>query len=56
MKTTVINIRDAPKGWMHDSRYTYIGRAGAGFDGKWGNPIVLIEKFWNQSEEWDYYV
>ena len=41
MKTTVINIRDAPKGWMHDPRYTYIGRAGAGFDGKWGNPIIL---------------
>lgn len=39
--TTVINIKDAPEGWMHDSKYVYIGRAGAGFAGTWGNPYVL---------------
>lgn len=41
MKTTVINIRDAPRGWMDDPKYTYIGRAGAGFSGEWGNPYVI---------------
>lgn len=41
MKTTVINIRDAPKGWETNPSYTYIGRAGKEFDGKWGNPFTL---------------
>lgn len=41
MTTTVIHIRDAPKGWETNPQYTYIGRAGKGFDGKWGNPFPL---------------
>lgn len=39
--TTVINMKEAPYGWMDDPKYVYIGRVGAGFDGIWGNPIVL---------------
>jgi len=52
--TTVINIKDAPQGWMSDPKYVYIGRERAGrvdpeiplsrqtvVTGKWGNPIVL---------------
>src|SRR5688572_20605095 len=48
--THVINIKDAPKGWMHDPKYHYIGRirgdqsyeeAERGFDGRWGNPFIL---------------
>lgn len=38
MLTTVINIRSAPRGWERDARYVYIGRAGRGFPGTWGNP------------------
>ena len=37
VKTTVINIKDAPPGWETNPQYVYIGRAGKGFDGKWGN-------------------
>ena len=33
MKTSIINIRKNPKGFD-----TYIGRAGMGFSGKFGNP------------------
>lgn len=35
----VINIKDAPVGWEDDDRYVYIGRKGAGFDGRFGNPF-----------------
>jgi len=35
----VINIRDAPKGWRDDPSYVYIGRAGRGMDGYFGNPF-----------------
>lgn len=39
--TTVINIRAAPRGWEKNPKYAYIGRAGHGFDGYFGNPIPL---------------
>lgn len=41
--TQVINIREAPKGWRTDPQYVYIGRAGKGLTGEWGNPIRLTE-------------
>lgn len=39
--TKVINLRDAPRGWEHDPNYVYIGRAGRGHDGYFGNPFRL---------------
>jgi hypothetical protein len=39
--TPTINIKDAPKGWMYDPNYVYIGRAGKGHDGYYGNPFAL---------------
>lgn len=48
--TKVVNIRDAPRGWMHDEAYVYVGRerfdlsyedAERGFDGRFGNPYIL---------------
>lgn len=36
--TEVINIRSAPSGWKTNPQYVYIGRAGHGFDGYFGNP------------------
>ena len=36
--TSVINIRNAPLGWEKDPAFVYIGRAGRGFEGPWGNP------------------
>lgn len=41
MRTTVINIRTAPDGWQRDSNFVYIGRAGKGFSGYFGNPMPL---------------
>lgn len=38
MKTTVINIRDAPPGWETNPNYVYVGRPGRGLSGQWGNP------------------
>ena len=44
MTTTVINIRDAPKGWQKDPTYVYIGRwhssqkYGSLGSSKWRNP------------------
>jgi len=38
----VINIRDAPPGWDNSPEYQYIGRAGHGFDGYFGNPFRLL--------------
>ena len=35
----LLNISKAPKNWLEDSRYAYIGRAGNGLPGKYGNPI-----------------
>jgi hypothetical protein len=37
----VINIKYAPVGWKNDPRYVYIGRAGHGLGGEFGNPIAL---------------
>jgi len=42
--TEVINIRNAPYGWEDDENYVYIGRAGHGHDGYFGNPIKLNGK------------
>lgn len=36
--TTVANIRHLPPAWRSDPRYVYIGRAGRGFSGEYGNP------------------
>lgn len=48
--TTVVNVRDLPRDWLHDERYAYVGRerwdhsyeeAERGFDGRFGNIYVL---------------
>lgn len=39
--TQVINIRYAPNGWQSNPDYVYIGRAGKGQDGYFGNPFRL---------------
>lgn len=39
--TSVINIKDAPVDWKKNPEYLYIGRAGKGLGGKWGNPFKL---------------
>ena len=36
MKTTVIHIRNAPRGWQTDPLFVYIGRPSA-----WGNPYHI---------------
>jgi hypothetical protein len=41
MLTSVANIRSLPPGWERDRRFVYVGRAGHGFDGTWGNPFVV---------------
>lgn len=41
VKTTVINIKDAPANWQSDPQYVYIGRPGKGLTGPWGNPHVV---------------
>lgn len=41
MFTKVIHIKDAPKGWQSDPEYVYIGRAGKGMNGYFGNPFPL---------------
>jgi len=38
MKTKVIHIKDAPKNWRSNPDYVYIGRAGKGLSGYFGNP------------------
>lgn len=40
METKVINIKDAPSGWKDDPNYVYIGRAGHGLTGYFGNPFT----------------
>jgi len=42
--TVVIHIRNAPMGWETNPQYVYIGRAGHGLDGYYGNPILTYEK------------
>ena len=37
--TEVIHIRFAPKDWMNNPNYVYIGRSGKGLDGYFGNPF-----------------
>ena len=41
MITTVINIKNAPIGWINNPDYVYIGRAGKGLTGYFGNPTTL---------------
>lgn len=38
IKPVVIHISRAPVGWEGDPTYVYIGRAGRGHDGYFGNP------------------
>lgn len=38
--TKVINIRKAPKDWILDDNYVYIGRPGMGATGIFGNPVI----------------
>lgn len=39
--TKTINIRNAPANWQTNYNYVYIGRAGKGLSGYFGNPIVV---------------
>ena len=39
--TEVVNLYHLNKGWEQDSEYVYIGRAGKGQSGYFGNPIAL---------------
>lgn len=41
MSTSVIHIRQTPSNWQSDPQYVYIGRAGKGQDGYFGNPFPL---------------
>lgn len=38
MKTKVIHVRDAPRGWRFNREYVFIGRPS-----KWGNPFKVSE-------------
>lgn len=51
MKTTVINIRNAPPGWQSDPDYVYIGRAGKGLSGDYGNPH-FVDRFCSLCQCW----
>ncbi len=37
----VVNIRDLPGDWEHDTNIVYIGRRGRGHDGYFGNPFRI---------------
>src|ERR1700681_4221786 len=39
--TKVIHIKDTPKGYKTNNQYVYIGRAGKGESGYFGNPFSL---------------
>lgn len=39
--TKVVNIRALPADWDRNAEYVYIGRAGKGQNGPFGNPIAL---------------
>ena len=41
MPNRLVNIRYAPSNWQANPDYVYIGRAGKGQDGYFGNPFVL---------------
>lgn len=66
MNTKVIHIKDAVSGWQNHSDYVYIGRAGKGLSGYFGNPHKVgrctvcnvdhsqgeaAEKFWTEAEQ-----
>ena len=38
----VVNLRTLPPDWAVDPNYIYIGRAGHGLSGSWGNPITPL--------------
>jgi hypothetical protein len=42
MRTTVVNVYHLEDGWQEDPQYVYIGRAGQGEAGPWGNPYRLL--------------
>lgn len=44
MTTRVISMHQAPHQWELDPRFTYIGRAGHGQDGYFGNPFYLTNE------------
>ena len=37
MSALVVCVRDCPPGWERDLDFVYVGRAGHGHDGRWGN-------------------
>lgn len=39
--TRIIHIRNAPADWRDDLQYVYIGRAGHGLNGYFGNPYTI---------------
>ncbi len=40
--TKVISMRGLPAGWDADDQYVYIGRAGKGVEGYFGNPFPMV--------------
>lgn len=42
--TTVIHIKNTPKGWKENPEFVYIGRAGKGEIGTFGNPFRLYDE------------
>lgn len=42
--TQVIRMSQAPVGWQTNPEYVYIGRAGHGSDGYFGNPFPLQQE------------
>lgn len=41
IRPSVINIKDAPRGWSSNPQYVYIGRPGRGLSGDFGNPFPI---------------
>lgn len=44
MKTRVTSVKAAPPGWEDDPAFVYIGRAGKGLSGPWGNPYTGLPR------------
>jgi hypothetical protein len=44
MKTRVTNLKRLNKWWRQDDQYVYVGRAGKGLSGEFGNPIPLEQE------------
>jgi len=42
--TKVISMRYAPTAWQNNKEFVYIGRAGKGMTGMFGNPIIVGKK------------